>query len=103
RPAAFLSMQQVPQAPPPKLAVCNLRNPLDPVVWSRTPLNICEELERRGRLGAIAFGKPHKSFSIKLMSLAMATWYAAPNDIRVMNLTRPIRRVQGKTILKRLK
>jgi glycosyltransferase involved in cell wall biosynthesis len=38
---------------PVKLAACGWESPLNPKFGSRAPLNMCEELKRRGRLGPV--------------------------------------------------
>jgi glycosyltransferase involved in cell wall biosynthesis len=84
------------------LALCATQNPLDPKVWSRTPFNVAEELERRGRLGPTIVGKYHLGHGMKARAALAALYYGTPRQVRGMNQGALIRNHQARHIARQI-
>jgi glycosyltransferase involved in cell wall biosynthesis len=84
------------------ITVCSVRSPLDPGLWSRTPLNVCTALKERGRLGPAVFGLRHKGIRIAGAITATAIVHRKPRSLQDFAVGRLPRYLHGLHIVRQI-
>jgi glycosyltransferase involved in cell wall biosynthesis len=85
------------------VAVCSVRNPLDPGLWSRTPYNVCRTLKERGRLGPAIFGLNHKGLRIGGAIAATAIAHGKPTSLQDFAVGTLPRLLHGQQIVRQIR
>jgi glycosyltransferase involved in cell wall biosynthesis len=62
------------------ISICSLNDPTSPRSWSGTPYAICQELQRRGRLGSTLQSSPKNKFINALTTITSCLYYFGSID-----------------------